>query len=461
VSATTAADLLARAHHLALVLRDSHDPITLAQWERFDVTLHRALHETLGVDAGHVRVRDPSRSVLRSALRTYPDPLRPFAPDPAQDTRAATSEQPVRGRNRPGRMHVVRDGEAASTGRGLEVRSDITPADPTDTHPLARLSVTLGALADQLNLAHQSGQPVLYTPGEAATTARHLLAIARTAAGRTLAAIPYADAARPLAVAQYTERVLDTLTDTTTRPVSLDRLRTVTPHPDPQTLNDRLEAALHTWATAARADLSRPVPAADSIRFLANQTVHLNAITHQLILQDRQSLDPDGATTVILTAAARLAKRAEPLWAKVTTLARPTLEYLTASRALIPVLDDVTTALQGTAPVVDLDTHRALTDLAQTSATIADLMDATRTLPDRLARSQLLHAPKGRTMVVDLHSRRRLLTRPVNPDDMAELTRTWTLAGGALSAATAQLHRVLTAQADHPLHALAPLERTL
>jgi hypothetical protein len=178
-------------------------------------------------------------------------------------------------------------------------------------------------------------------------------------------------------------------------------------------------------------------------------------------VQDPPSLDPDGATTVILTTAARLAQRADPMWAKVTTLARPTLEYLTASRGLIPVLDDVTTALQGASPAAKLDTRRALVDLAQTSATIADLMNATRTLPDRLARSQLLHTPKGRTMVVDLHSRRRLLTRPVNPDDVDELATTWTLAGGAASAAATQLHRVLATQADHLLHALAPLERTL
>jgi hypothetical protein len=64
-------------------------------------------------------------------------------------------------------------------------------------------------------------------------------------------------------------------------------------------------------------------------------------------------------------------------------------------------------------------------------------------------------------MVVDLHSRRRLLTRPGNPDDVAELATTWTLAGGAASAAATQLHRVLATQADHLLHALAPLERTL
>lgn len=199
---------------------------------------------------------------------------------------------------------------------------------------------------------------------------RHLLAIGRVAAGRTLAAIPLADADRPFAVAQYTERVLDTLADATARPASLDRLRTVARHPSPFDLGDRLEAALDGWTSAARADLTRAVPAAEGVRFLANQAVHLYAVTHQVMAADQpETLDPDGATTAALTAAARAAQAADPLWANITTLARPTLEYATASRALLPVLDDLTAALQPSAPK-DLDTRRALADLSQAATSI-------------------------------------------------------------------------------------------
>ena len=281
------------------------------------------------------------------------------------------------------------------------------------------------------------------------------------AAGRTLASLPFADADRPFAIAQYTERVLDTLANVIARPASLDRLRTVIPHPATVDLGDRLEAALDAWAGAARADLTRAVPAADGIRFLMKQAVHLYAVTHQVLGADQpEALDPDGATTAALTAAARAAQAVDPLWANITTLTRPNLEYVTASRALIPVLDDVTAALQQ--PGADgLDTRRALADLTHAATAMADLMATTRTMPERLARSQLLHTPRGRKTVVGLHSRRRLLTRPATPDNVADLAKAWTLAGNTARGAATQLQNVLATQVNHPLCALAPVERTL
>jgi hypothetical protein len=466
VSVTTAADLLIRAHRLAIELRDSHDPVTLQQWERFDVTLHRALHESLGADASYVPRGDPSRHTLLSAIRAYPAPLRPPADIPLTPAQAARvlniTERRVHRQIRAGHLKAVHDGDAvALQARDLDKRPDITPADPTDLHPLARVAVTLGALADQLHRARATGQPVLDAPGEAAATARHLLAIGRVAAARALASLPFADADRPFAIAQYTERTLDTLATAGAPPASLAQLRTVTPHPAPLELGDRLETALHTWTGAARADLTRGVPASEGVRFLGNQAVHLYAVTHQVICADSvQTLDPNGATTVMLTAAARAAQAAGPLWANLTTLTRPTLEYATASRALITVLDDVTEALQPGART-KLDTRRALTDMSQAATAIADLMAATRSLPEQLARSQLLHTPKNRQTVVDLHTHRRLLTRPAAPINITELAHAWTLAGSAAGAVAAQLHHVLSGQVDHPLRSLVPVERTL
>ena len=72
VSATTASDLLARAHRLAIDLRDSREPLTVQEWERFDVTLHRTVHAELGADASYVHRRDPYRHPLLSAIRAYP-----------------------------------------------------------------------------------------------------------------------------------------------------------------------------------------------------------------------------------------------------------------------------------------------------------------------------------------------------------------------------------------------------
>ncbi|QGN58904.1 hypothetical protein [Nostocoides sp. HKS02] len=467
MTATTAADLLARANRLAIELRDSHHPATLAQWERFDVTLHRALHETLGPAASSIHRTDPHRIALLSAIRTYPTPLRPPADIPLTAAQAAhllnLTPQGLRSRIQAGHLRAVHDGNAVAVhARDLDHRPDITPADPLDLHTLARLSVTLGALADLLHNARTTGQPVLDEPGEAAATARHLLAIGRVAAGHTLTAIAYADADRPLAIAQYTERVLDTLADATARPAGLDRLRIVTPHQASTDLGDRLEAALHTWNAAARADLGRPVPAAESVRFLSTQAVHLYAVTHQVITLDSGlNLDLDKATTAALAAAARAARNAGPLWANLTTLQRPTLEYVTASRALIPVLDAVTAAVAAPGSTEALDIRRALADLTGTAATIADLMATTRTLPDRLARSQLLHTPKNRTTLIDLRSRQRRTTRPATADDITHLAKAWADAGYTAHGAATQLHHITTTRLPHQLYALHPVERTL
>lgn len=468
MTVTTAADLLVRAHGLALALRESHHPLTLQEWERFDVTLHRALNETLGADASYVHCRDPHRAALLCAIRAYPTPLRPPADIPLTPAQAARllniTERGVHRKIRAGHLRAVHDENAVTLhARDLDQRPDITPADPTDPQPLARLTVTLGALGDLLHHARTSGQPVLDAPGEAAATTRHLLAIGRLTAGRTFATMPFADAERPFAVAQYTERALDALADATALPASLDRLRAVVRHPAPLALGDRLEAALDEWTSAAHADLTRAVPAAEGLRFLATQAVHLYAATGQVMAADQpQTLDPDGATTTALTAAARAAQAAHPLWADLTTLARPTLEYASTSRALLPVLDEVVAALQPAAPTV-LDTHRALADLSHAATTIADLMAATRTLPERLARSQLLHTPKGkgRKTLADLHNRRPLLTRPATPDDITDLAKAWTYAGNTARAAATQLHQALSAHPKHPLHTLTPIQWTL
>jgi len=48
VSTTTAADLLSRADLLVRELRNSTDPVSLPEWERFDITAYMLLHELVG-----------------------------------------------------------------------------------------------------------------------------------------------------------------------------------------------------------------------------------------------------------------------------------------------------------------------------------------------------------------------------------------------------------------------------
>lgn len=454
MSTTTASDLLDRADRLTRDLRASTDPVSAAQWEPFDIAFHRVLHEIVGVDAAYVPRHDPQLLALTSAIRSYPAPLRPPADIPLTPMQAARmldiTRQAVYRRIRAGKLHVVRDGiDMAVHARDLDTRPDLTPGDPADPHPMTRLGVTLGALADLLHGAHQAEQPVLDQPGEAAATARHILAIGLVAAGFAVGRGPYSDANRPLAVAQYAERVLDTITNPDITITSLDRLRAVAPLFHPATLNDRLEAALHHWEIAALAETYRAVPSSDVLRTLANQSTHLYAVTSGLLLAapDADWLDPQARLSAALVQAAKAARATDAHLARLTTLARPSIGFAAASRDLFTVLGDISTELQ--TPGRDtLDRQRALADLGAATHTIADLWARTRYLPDRLARSGLLHTPKANTRptIEDLTTKRRMHTRIADPADVAPLTETWHLAAAATRHVREQVELGLVSQ---------------
>jgi hypothetical protein len=103
----------------------------------------------------------------------------------------------------------------------------------------------------------------------------HVLSLAAVAARHSIAHRPLENADRPLTVGRYAERVIDTLRTVALEPVSLSRLASVAAHPQPTTLNDRLEAALDAWQRAARQELDRAIPSVDVLRQIANQAAHL------------------------------------------------------------------------------------------------------------------------------------------------------------------------------------------
>lgn len=453
MSTTTATDLLDRAHRITRHLRDSREPVTTTHWESLDVALHRALHEIVGADAAYVTRDDPQYLPLMSGIRAYPAPLRPPADIPLTPIQAARllniTQQAFHRQIRRGNLQVVRDGDVMSiNARDVDQRADITPADPTDPHPIARLSVTLGAFADLMHHARATGTPVVDRPGEAATTARHVLALGLVAAGYAIGHGPYADADRPLAVAQYAERVQDTLAEVHVTPTSLDRLRSVAPLAGSGDLHDRLEAATYAWSGAAHAETARRVPSTDFLRGMANQSVQLYAVTHQVLAaNDAGRLDPDAQVSAALVEAARATQATDPLWAPLTTLARPTLEYVETSRTLFAVLNETTKQLAQPDPG-RLDTARALADLAAAVQTVADVMGVTHYLPERLAQSQLLHTPKAdaRKTLEELTTRRRMHTRVVTAAELGDLPTQWRLASVAAGKAVAQLEAALGRQ---------------
>lgn len=424
MSTTTALDLLAVADVQTRHLRGTDLAATAAQWESFDVTLHRLLLELTGADGAYVRSADPSRNTLTLAVRTYPKPLRP-PPNTYLSTRqvaayVGTSPATVFRRVHRGGLHAVKeDGGFRFASASIDDRPDIRPADPTDPHPLARVSCALGAMADLIRGSRDHGPAVLDRDGETAGAALHVLSLAAVAARHTLAHGPLDDAIRPVLVGRYAERVIDSLREVALHPVSLDRLRSVQPEPAPTSLNDRFEAALHTWQSSARAEIGRLIPSVDVLRQIANQGAHLCDV--------RAKLDPAaGKSSGQLRVTARALARGDKAWGRLTTLTRPSHEFVTASRDLYRALD----AVKEAAEQPGLNLRRTSEDLDRGLAAVNDLMTRTRDLPDRLITANVLHGPARSMRATDDRLTERQRGRYVHArhSDVAGLVAAWAAA---------------------------------
>src|SRR5690349_17822924 len=151
--ATTATDLIDRARCVLTELRRTEAPISREQWEGFDQTVYRLLHELDGAVTGWLGMAE-SPAQLHVFMRNYPQPLHPVDDRPDFSTTEAahllgTSDNAVRKRIHAGTLL------AAATGNGYRIpRSEVTasrsrpPASSDDPHPIGRLSCTLGALND-------------------------------------------------------------------------------------------------------------------------------------------------------------------------------------------------------------------------------------------------------------------------------------------------------------------------
>src|SRR6185436_19157576 len=101
------------------------------------------------------------------------------------------------------------------------------------------------------------------------------------------------DADRPLRVAQFAERAVDAL-GTPSCLHGLDRITSTAPPNHPTTCNERLEAALRTWAITSRDELNRTVPSTEVLRNIANQGRHIYAMTDRLLHAPGQHLGTSG-----------------------------------------------------------------------------------------------------------------------------------------------------------------------
>ena len=431
MTTTSAADLLAHASLLTRQLRDSAAPITGPQWATFDVTVHRLMLELIGGGALHTqgRTNRPSPPAL-AVFRSYPEPLRYPV-----DTQLSAKEAAVLASRRPeyfrrkiqhGNLHAVRDGGAYLINtRDLDQNPDIAPADLSDPHPLARVSCVLGAMADLVVAEREADPGRLMDDAQMAGTYIHILSLAHTAARHALTHGLVGDAGRPLAIAQYAERAIDALKVTGERPLALVRMTSTSPEPFPATVNEKLEAAVHHWAKAAEPEIVRLVPSADTMRMLANQGVHLYAVTHQMVAAIRDSSSDVDALDVGLVEGARALEAADRAWDKLTTASRPGHEFISASRELFTALQAVEGLVRE--PDASWDPERALRDLSRASDTLGRVMDLSGTLPDRLLRSGLVYAPARSlpSTLVRMRAQHQGRYVTIAHDDAPELQARW------------------------------------
>ena len=306
MSTTSALELLERADLLTRELRRTVDVTTVAQWETFDTTVHRLLLELVGIGYRYVRYDDPVGRALRKAIESYPVPLRPPAGEQLTIAGASryldTSAAAVARKVRRGQLHSVQvDGIDLIDTQELDQRPDIRPADPTDGHPVAKLSCTLGAMADMVRHARDAGMDVLAEDGEVAGAALRVLSLTAVTARYAIRTGDLVDAVRPVLVGSYAERVMDTLRGVALHPVSLGQLTSVAVAANPKTPNDRLEAAIYNWSAAAKREVGRPIPSASALRQIADRGAHMSEVRAQL------EVDVDGE------AAAQFRRSAEAL----------------------------------------------------------------------------------------------------------------------------------------------------
>jgi excisionase family DNA binding protein len=406
VSTTTAADLVSRADLLVRGLRNGTEPVSLAEWERFDVTAYRLLYELVGPGrTGDDRITALAHSAHVRVLQSYPTPLRPPAAATTYSTRQAAQYLGLPRKDVLRRIHRS-DIPATSDGRSygiaatdLDQRTDLGPADPKDPRPLPRLSCTFGVLADLLVSDRDRPDSVLHDDTQVAALMGHVLTLTAVAARHTLGHCRVSDADRPLRVAQFAQCAVDALR-AVGQPNGLDRILSSAPPQRPNTLNERLEAALRAWAITSRDELNRTVPSTEVLRNIANQGRHIYSMSDHLLRASRQHLATghNGGPRVsgALREASAMLRHADDQWAFVTTAMRPSHEYVTAARDLFTVLTEISrldlTQLSSDHTGHSLDIEQALSDLDIAGADLTDLLRDAQHFPDVLIRSHVLFA---------------------------------------------------------------------
>ncbi len=431
MSTTTAADLINRSHALVRDLRRSGPPPTRQEWDAFDDTIHRLLTNLLGPHGRNIPMRSERRAQLIQTLQTYPAPLRDsaLAATPTLRTLRPVASPDASAAAIRRRLHAVRDDDLS-----VPAVPDLDLPSATDQRPTARLTCTLGALADLLvDAPHHA---LTTDRGDLADATARVLTVAAVAARHALSVGDLDHGDRALAVGRWAEHCLDRLGQRSVTSAALDRVAATHPDRGATGINDRLEAARTDWTAVAQAEVGKVIPSVDVLRVIANQGSHLYGLTAHLLQDHRDLVSDSDAVTPQLAKAAQALRVADQEWAGLTTLSPPSHEFLTESRRLLAVLNEVG-AQANSAPSESLDRQRAMSDLVALGGTIADLTAATRNLPRQLRRSGLLSAPPARALdpLQRLNHRSGQGAAPLSNNAAPDLQTRWSEAALATAAA--------------------------
>lgn len=426
MSTTTGRDLINRADRLARELSGCDLPTDTELWESFDTTAYRLMRELIGPGRDDVGAYTRGRSTLLQVIHAYPTPLRPpldcdFSVTAA--TRFVTiSRDELNKRIKAGTLSAyVVNGMPRVDAKDLDRRTDITPTEAADPHPLARLSTTLGVLADLVSEERRHPGSVDGLSDEAVRDASARVMTWLTVAGRyALRYGPLDSGDRPLAVAQYAEQSIDRLGGAAQSIAGPDALaaRLSTPGSG---LSEKLDSRLHRWAWTAREELQRTIPSTQVMANIASIGTLMMATTHRLhTLSPSTPAEALVAMTNHLRGAADALKEAEATWKRVTTLQPQGRAFGVASFELFDTLRKVVAA-----PVelerqrgLGLDVNESLRSVERGARDLARFVKQSHDATRACLNSELLFAPvRGRSHSVEhLHSRVRGGYVPVAPD---------------------------------------------
>jgi len=432
---STVNQLVERITVLTREVRSSDEPVTEMQWDAFDANLHRFLVGTIGPQGSRVPTGEPCADILRELSDRYPHPLRSpggRSPERNDDSARELGKPSTQGVTLPrrGALRLV---------AAPDPRESVTLPDATDGRPIARITCALGALADLVDVLEY--QQVPDTSGVAVNTA-HVLASAAIVARHTLACGPLAAGDRPLAVGNHVESALAAM-QPLLESAPVRSFRGLPSVADVDIGDTSLDRAVSAWSYASEVELRARIPSTESLHMMVNQGAHITATLAEVVREAKGDDDRRGARADLVHASQALGA-ADKAWVPgLTSLIKPSADFITASRGLFLALEEVRARSDR---FTEPEREQVAQSVGQAVATLSRRVAAARAFLQPLADGKALYAPARQVGGSPERLNDQLKGRYVTVEyfDIKDLDAAWRTAGVATQSATALLVRRTT-----------------